>query len=409
MLIGVWVARHLGPSQFGLLNFAIAYVSLFGIIAGLGLQTIVVREIINTPESRDEILGSAAALLFFGGLLAYALTVGSFFWLRSSDTLARTLIAILSTTILLKLSEVVIYWFESQVESKYVVYTQNTAFLICSLFKVWLIYSDATVIHFAWVSVVEAILVAILLLVAFVSRTENLNILKFNIRRMRGLIASSWPLMLSGLSIMIYMKVDQIMLGQMVNDEAVGIYSAAVRISEAWYFVPIVIVASLFPTIIEAKKLSQERYYALLQRLFDLMVLISLFVAIPMTMASALIIKILYGSDYTGAGSILSIHIWAAIFVFIGVAGNVWFVIEKKPMLALKRTILGAILNIALNFYLIPLYGAVGAAAATVFSYFIADWGSDLTNLSTRKLFLMKLRSFNVIRAFKRIYSKQSE
>lgn len=407
MLIGVWVARYLGPSQFGLLNFAIAYVSLFGIIAGAGLQTIVVREIVNAPGSRDEVLGSAAALLFLGGVLAYILTVASFFWLRPSDTLARALVVILSTVTLFKLSEIAIYWFESQVESKYVVYAQNTAFIICSACKIWLIYSGATVIDFAWINLIEALIVAILLIVMLFARTENLNILKFSIKKMRGLLASSWPLMLSGLTIIIYMKIDQIMLGQLLNDEAVGVYSAAVRISEAWYFVPTAIVASFFPTIIKAKKISEERYYALMQRLFDLMTVISLFVAIPMTLASPFLIGILYGNDYIGAASILSIHIWTAIFVFIGVAGSAWFVIEKKPMLALQRSILGAIINILLNFYLIPLHGTDGAAIATVFSYFIAAWAADLTNLGTRKLFLMKLRSFNIIGAINRIYSKQ--
>jgi PST family polysaccharide transporter len=197
---------------------------------------------------------------------------------------------------------------------------------------------------------------------------------------------------------MIYMKIDQIMLGQMIDDEAVGIYSAALRISEVWYFIPMAIVASVFPAILEAKKRSEEQYYQRLQRLFDLIVLLSICVAVPMTFLSTPIISILFGSTYEEAGAVLAIHIWTAVFVFLGVASNRWFIIENRQMLSLQRTALGAMINIILNLLLIPRYGVLGAAWATVISQFSVNVLYDALQGVTRKMFFMKIRAFNPMR-----------
>ena len=159
---------------------------------------------------------------------------------------------------------------------------------------------------------------------------KRLNV-SFN--RMKTLLADSWPLLLSGIAILIYMKIDQIMLGQMIGDEAVGIYSAAVRVSEVWYFVPMAIVASVFPAILETKKRSEKLYYDRLQRLYDLMVWLAFFVALPMSFLSTTIVTILFGDTYKQAGTILSIHIWASVFVFLGVASGKWFLTENRQLM----------------------------------------------------------------------------
>lgn len=405
LLIGVWLARYLGPSQYGLLNFSIAFVSIFGIIAGAGLQSTVVREIINCPEDKGKILGSAAIIILLGGCIAYVLTVFGIFWIRPGDSSAINLVLILAIITLLKISEVAVYWFESQVESKYVVYSQNIAFFLCSALRAALIITGASVFYFAWVNVFEALLVAILLLSVFKMRSGKSETFSFDLEKMRGLLVASWPLMLNGLGIMVYMKTDQIMLGQILNDEAVGIYSSAVRISEAWYFIPTAIASSVLPTIINAKKNSHKQYYSLLQKLIDMMVILSLIVALPMTFLSTFFISFLYGDSYIGAASVLTIHIWTAIFVFIGFAGNIWFIVENKPMLVLERTALGALLNIVLNLVLIPKYGVEGAAFSTLISQFFATWGADLIHKNTRELFFMKLKAFNFILSLRRIFN----
>ena len=402
LIVGVWIARYLGPEQFGLLSFATAFVGLFGAIAGLGLQGIVVRDIVRDPSCVEETLGTAAVLQFIGGLLAYGLILGSIFWLRPDDALAKALVAILGSMMLFKVSEVVVYWFESQVLSKYTVWVQNSSFLVFSAIKIGLILNKAPLIAFAWATMAEALVVALLLGAMLGLRGPQLHHLRITLERAKSLLKDSWPLMLSGIAVAIYMKIDQIMLGQMVGDEAVGIYSAAVRISEVWYFIPMMIVASVFPAILEAKNRSEAQYYQRLQHLYDLMVWLSVGVALPMTFLSTPIVTLLFGEAFAASGSVLAIHIWAAVFVFLGVASSKWFLAENRQILSFQRAALGMVVNVILNFLLIPDFGAVGAALATVISYMMAGFFADLMQKETRKMFLMKVSALNLISIYQR-------
>lgn len=398
LFVGVWVARYLGPEQFGLLNFALAFVGLFGAIATLGLQGIVVRDLVRNPDDKEETLGTAAVLQFAGGLIAYGFILGAIFWLRPEDALAKMLVAILGSMILFKASEVAVYWFESQVLSKYTVWVKNGSFLIFAAIKVALILNSAPLTAFAWATMAEALVVALLMLLMLELRGPSLRHLRISLARAKRLLSDSWPLLLSSIAIMIYMKIDQIMLGQMVGDEAVGIYSVAVHISEVWYFIPMVIVASVFPAILEARNRSKKQYYRRLQRLYTIMAWLSISVALPMTFLSTPIVGLLFGEAYAGAGPVLAIHIWAGVFVFLGVASGKWFLAENRQILRLQRSVLGAIANIALNLLLIPLYGVFGAAIATVISYAIADMIFDFLQKETKRMFIMKLKAFNIFR-----------
>jgi len=404
LLVGVWVARYLGPEQFGLFSFASAFVGMFGAVAGLGLQSIVVRDIIRDPSCKEQTLGTAAVLQLLGGLLSYGCVLGSMFWLRPDDTLAKQLMIVLGSIMLFRFSDVSLYWFESQVLSKYIVWVQNGCFLIFAVIKVGLILSHAPLLAFAWATAAEALIVAVLIFLMLGLRGPKLQHLRFALLRAKTLLADSWPLLLSGMAIMVYMKIDQIMLGQMRGDDAVGIYSAAVRISEVWYFIPMMIVASVFPAILEAKTRDEAQYLQRLQRLYDLMVWLSVAIALPMTFLSTSIVVAVFGLAYAESGPVLAIHIWASVFVFLGVASNQWFVAENRQILSFQRTLLGALINVILNFMFIPNFGPLGAAVATVVAYAIAAFMSDAMQAETREMFSMKLNSLNI---FKFLYSNR--
>jgi PST family polysaccharide transporter len=402
LIVGVWVARYLGPEQFGLFNFATAFVGMFGAVAGLGLQGIVVRDLVREPSSKEEILGSAAALQLVGGLVAYGLILATIFWLRPDDALAKTIVAILGSMMLFKASEVAVCWFESQVLSKFTVWVQNGTFLVFASIKVLLILQGASLVAFAWVTVAEGLAVALMLLIVLALRGLRVRLLRVKVARAKSLLADSWPLLLSGIAVMIYMRVDQIMLGIMIGDEAAGIYSAAVKISEVWYFVPMTIARSVFPAILDSKKRCEEQYYQRMQRLYDFMVLLSISIALPMTFISTPVVVLLFGDAYVSAGSVLAVCIWAAVFVFLGVASGQWLLVENLQIFSLQRTVLGAIVNVVLNIALIPRYGILGAAWATVFAQLSAALLFDLIQKETRRMFIMKIRSMNVISAIRR-------
>jgi len=174
----------------------------------------------------------------------------------------------------------------------------------------------------------------------------------------------------------IYMKIDQVMLGNMTSSVVVGNYATAVKFSEIWYFFPVAICSSCFPAIIQAKKHSSQKYYLKLQQLYDLMVGIALLIAIPVTFCAKPLLIYLLGAEYADAGTILAWHIWAGIFVFLGVARSKWLMIENLTIFNFATTGLGALTNIGLNLWLIPHYQGIGAAIATITSYAIAAYFS---------------------------------
>jgi len=372
LLVGVWVARYLGPEQFGLLSFALAFVGMFAAVAGLGLQSIVVRDVVRDPSCKEETMGTAAVLQLLGGLLAYGSLMGTIFWLRPDDALAKLLVAILGSIMLLKFSEVALYWFESQVLSKYIVWVQNGCFLIFAVIKVGLIVSNAPLIAFAWTTAAEALMVAVLILFMLGLHGPKLQKLRFSLLRAKTLLSDSWPLLLSGMAIMVYMKIDQIMLGQMLGDDAVGIYSAAVRISEMWFFTISIVLASIFPSLAKHHANNSLKLNQIWVETYRVMFWISISVALFLTALSDLLVDLLYGVDYLGAGAVISIHVWAGVSVAIGSVWSKWLLLENRLSIGLYGHLIGVAINIILNFYLIPIYGISGAAFGTMFSYWLS-------------------------------------
>lgn len=403
LLVIGWVARYLGPAQFGLMNYAIAFVALFGSIATLGLNGIVVRDLVNAPESANATLGTAFMMQIFGGLLAFLLALTAINLARPDDALAKLMVAVLGFAMVFKATDAVKYWFESQIKSKYTVWVENAAFMLFAAVKVGLILTHANLMAFVWTAFAEGALVAVGLLAAYAWRGGRLGHWRVQYTRAKTLLKDSWPLILSSMAIMVYMRIDQIMLGYMLGDVAVGIYSAAVRISEVWYFIPIAIMASVFPSIIEARKISQIIYYQRLQKLYDLLVLVSLAVAIAATFMSSWIVDIMFGQSFIDAGPVLAIHIWAGIFVSLGLASGNWLILEGYQKDIFYRAALGAVINIVLNWILIPMYGVMGAAFSTVIAYFFAVF-SVYVRRATRPSAAMMLQAIFIKKSIGRFF-----
>lgn len=393
LVVGVWMARYLGPDQFGLWNFAIAFTALFGAFATLGLDGIVVRELVKNPERQHEILGSAFALKLIGGAIALSTTIFAISLVRNGETLTLYLVGLSATGFIFQSMNIIDFYFQAKIQSKYTVYASNGAFILMTMVKVSLLLTSAPLIAFAAVGLGEIILTAFFLMGVYQVKHRNILSWKYDGKLARELLQSSWPLIFSGLAVVIYMRIDQIMIGQLLGDRQVGLYSAAARISELWYFIPTAIVASVFPSIIEAKSYSETEYYKRLQKLFDLMVVLGFLIALPMSFMSNWCVTILYGDEYKDAANVLSIHIWSGVFVFLGVASSRWFIIENLQRYYLYRTLTGAILNIILNIILIPIYGISGAAWATLFSQAIASVFFNVFSGWTRRIFQMQMKS----------------
>lgn len=393
LLVGIWVARYLGAEQFGILSYAIAFVAIFSTIAKLGLDSIVVRELVIESSQKDKYLGTAFWLKFGGAFLSIAAVILALQFTSNNYT-TKLYVLIIASGMIFQSFEVVAFYFQSQVQAKYISSGKLIQLLLSSLLKIYLVCIDGDLKWFVLVSLVDQIALAAAYFIVYRRRQSGSFIQCFDYAIAKRLLKDSWPLIFSGFVVMIYMRIDQVMIKEMLGDKEVGIYSVAVRLSEAWYFIPMVITNSLLPSVINAKKVSQELYYARLQRLYSFMVWIAIAVAVPTTFLSDWIVAFLYGAAYLEAGEVLRVNIWAGVFVFLGVASSAWLTSENLQYIALYRTLSGAVINIVLNFVLIPIFGIIGAAVATLISYMVAAFLFDLFNKETRVMFFMKMDAF---------------
>ena len=309
---------------------------------------------------------------------------------QAEDETRRWLVTVIALGMLFQAFDVADLWFQSRVRSRLSVAAKSGAFLTLSVVKVWLILAQADVIAFAWVSTAEIALGAIGLIVAFRLDGNRWLDLRPDWKFMWGLLRESWPLFLSSLGAILYMRVDQVLLADMSGDREVGLYSAAVRLSEVWYLVPPVVVSSVMPFLTEARTRSQKIYYERTQQLLTVLVRVSVLVAIPMSVFSASLAGLIFGPSYTESGTILAIHAWSIVFVFLSAGMTPWIINERLAKLALYQTSLGAVVNISLNLYLIPRHGAVGAAISAVCAQCASIWLVNYFLVDGRKLFWLQ-------------------
>jgi O-antigen/teichoic acid export membrane protein len=394
LFVGVYVARSLGPERLGLLSYAGSFVGLFTALATLGLDGIMVRELVKTPERRDELLGTAFWLKAGGAILMWVGIVSAIPFTHN-DTQTNILIIIIAFAVIFQAFNVIDFSYQAEVKSRYVVYAQIVSLAVSSITKLIFIWISAPLVWFACVFLLDAVVRAVGLTTMYLKNGGKIWHWKWRWQTARVLLRDSWPLILSGMVISIYMKIDQVMIKEMLGAEQVGHYAVAVRLSEAWYFVPMAITSSVFPAIINAKKQSEELYYQRLQKLYDLMVWLAVAIALPTTFLAPWVIKVLFGEAFLPAASVLSIHIWAGVFVFLGVACSKWFIAENYIKKNFYRTFIGMVTNVVLNLILIPLYGIYGAAIATLLGQMTANLIYDIFDKQTYPSLKLKTNALN--------------
>ena len=401
LFVGIYVARYLGPERFGLLSYASSFVGIFVALATLGLDEVVVRELVKTPEQRERILGTSFLLKLVGTLLMWAAILVAIPF-TENDSQTNILIIIIAFGVLFQAFNVIDLSFQADVKSKYVVHAQFVQLIISSIVKIILVFNEAPLIWFASVFFLDAIVLALGLVFTYLHNSNKIFSWKWSYETSKNLLHDSWPLIFAGIVVSVYMKIDQLMIKEMLGAKEVGLYAAAVKLSEAWYFIPMAIASSLYPAIINARNFQKEVYYQKIQNLFDLMVWIAVSIALPTTFLSTLIVEFLYGKEYLGSSSVLIIHIWTGVFVFLGVASSKYLLAENFIKKTFYRTFIGALLNIIMNYYLIRIIGIEGAAISTLVSHFFAAYLYDFFDKDLRNMFIFKTKSL----LFYRLYAK---
>lgn len=393
LVVSIALARYLGPSEFGVYSLALALATFALTFSSLGLNHTLTREVVVAPAAAPSILATAIELRFIGAVVgAVSVVVVARVVYPQLETLGAMALA-LSVGILARSLDGLEFYFHARLRGRTLVTTRSVAAVTSALAVLGAIRLGAGPETFAVIKSAEFSLAAILLLAAFHFGSDSPGFAMPTLAHARSLLTKSWPLMLSSVGAIIYLKIDQAMLAAMAGPDAVGIYSVAAQLSEVWYFVPVAIATSAFPALLQARMTSTASYEVRLQRLYDLVAVLGLFSAAVISWLSPWLIGLLYGPQFTGAAAVLSLHVWASVFVFMRAVLSKWLIAEELYLFSLVTHGAGALANVALNYVLIPSHGPVGAAAATVISYSVASYGALFFHPKTRPAGWMMTRA----------------
>ncbi|MFZ2948658.1 MAG: flippase [Desulfuromonadaceae bacterium] len=393
LLVSVWLIRYLGPEQFGLLSYALAFVAMFSAVATLGLDSIVVRDIVLEPERTDEILGTAFTLKLMGGMLTliFSLTVIAF--LKPGELITFWLVGLTAAGTVFQAVDTVDLWFNSQTCSRYSVYAKSCVFLLISSAKIVLIITKAPLVAFAWAGLAEVFVGAVGLIAIY--RITGGSIFRWRPNYHLGirLLKHSWPLLFAYMSYMVYMRIDQVMIGSMLDSQAVGLYSAATRIFELPVTLVVLIASSSFPALTRLYTENiKEFYYRYFQITYFFTIFSVLLLCLTLLWGKNLII-LFFGEKFTTSYSILSIQIFGLIFMANAGLRSTYLTISGNQRIILITTILSAVMNIVLNYFMIPVLKVYGAALATTITQLCSLLLFNIFFKETRKMMQIQLQT----------------
>lgn len=369
LVIGMITARYLGPSNYGIINYSASFVSLFTVICTLGLEGVIIKQFVDYPEQEGTVLWSGIAMRCLSSILSiFAITI-IVCLLNPGDSLMLTVAILQSISLFFRSFELIDFWYQSKLKSKYVTIIKSTAYILISIYKIVLLVLKKDIRWFAFSNTLDMIIIALLLVLSYY-RYGGKGF-RISISICKSLIKQSYHFILSGLMVTLYGHVDKIIIGQMMNEKSVGLYSVAISICAQWNFVPMAIINSARPVIMKEKTLDEDKYIKRLKQLYSSIIWLNILFCSAVTVLSRYIIQFLYGDEYLGSTTSLMIVVWSTLFSLLGSARGIWIISEKKNQYVKKYIFWGAMFNIVLNMILIPLIGIEGAAIATLITQIV--------------------------------------
>lgn len=374
-IVSIWVIRYLGAENYGVLAYALSLTMIVDVIATFGMRSTVVRELVQDPEHEGEIMGSTVGFKVLTGFLSAAVLI-AFGWFTAADSEVFPILVVLSLSLPVSALSALDLTFQASLQSQYAVAARTAALVLSLGLRVVLLLAGASLFAFAVASAVELALGGLAFAVMYWWKHASLLSLRFRTGLAWRLMSMSWPFLLSALAASVYLKVDQVMLHAFSTSREVGQYAAAARISEIWYFIPIAAASSLLPMLVKRRLEDPRLYRANLQRAFDVNAWMAIALSLSITILAVPGVALLYGADFDGTADILRVHTWAAPFIFMGTVLGRALIAEDLRKFEISRHAVGALLNVTLNLLLIPRFGGMGAAIATVASYAFASYAA---------------------------------
>ena len=365
LVVSLIMARYLGPSNFGLINYATSFTAFFAPLCTLGINSLLVKEFVDKPDREGEVIGTSLVLRGISSILSAITIIAVVNVIDKDEPTTILVVGLCSIGLVFQVFNTFNYWFQRYLRSKFTAIATLIAYLITAVYRVILIITGQNVVWFALATSVDYICLAVILFIFY--RKSNGQHLRFSWGYGKSLLSRSKYLILSGMMVAIYGHTDKLMLKQMLDLSETGFYSTATTINTMWCFILAALIDSMFPSVMEAHKSGNEALFKKKNRqMYAIVFYISMTVAVLFNIFAELIIYILYGNAYMSAAMPLRIISWYTAFSYLGVARSAWIVSENKQGHLIKLYAAAALGNVVLNYLLIPMWGASGAAVASL-------------------------------------------
>jgi O-antigen/teichoic acid export membrane protein len=395
VLVGIYVARYLGPAQFGELSYALAIVAFLTVFTRLGMESILVRELAKRPEQAKFYMGTAFVLMLISAVVGVTI-IGGITYLLEGDSSTRLYVWIISSGVIFQVFLVIDYSFQAQVRAKLSSIAKSAALIFSSVLKTFLVWSEADLVYFIVVYAIDyAVLALALFLIHLISRQPSFFAC-FRKEIVKPLLSSAWPMIMSGIATIALVKIDQLMIKNMLDTNELGLYAAAAKIYGGWVAITFALGMSLLPMLVNLKKGPETDYENRLKQLFSVFFWVSVLFSLSITVVSEDLVSLLFGIEYSAASSVLVILVWASVFASLGVMTTRYLIVEGMQKKIAKRNWIAVGINVPLNYFFIQWMGIEGAAWVTLISLFIVhyviDWVDDdlrtLINVKNSAIFL---------------------
>lgn len=404
LVMGMITARYLGPSNFGVINYTASFVAFFTSVCTLGLNGIIVKELIDNPNKEGEILGTSIYMRLVSSLLSSISILIIIKLINPKEDIFLIIAFLQVLSLIFQSFDMINYWYQAKMMSKFCVITQSIGYLVMTVYRIVILLLNKSVEWFAFCTSLDMLVISSLLLISYYKNGGQK--LSFSMMRAKTMIGKSYHFILSGLMVAIYGQMDKIMLGKMLNTDVVGYYSTAANICSMWTFILMAIIDAARPIIMQVRTESRLLYKKRIKQLYAAIIWISFSVAILFSIFSKYIIIILYGEAFIPAVETLKIISWSTAFSYLGVARSIWLVCENKQKYVKYLSFMGAMCNLILNAILIPIIGINGAAVATLITQIVTNFIAPMIIKETREnsiyileaIFLKDVISTNVIK-----------
>lgn len=364
LVVGALSARYLGPSNYGLISYGSAFVSFFMSFCTLGINSVIIKDFVDNPDQQGETIGSSIMLRILSSILSVIMIVSIVGILDKGEPLTIIVVLLCSISLIFHCFDTLNYWFQSLYKSKVTSMATLVAYIATSVYRVVLLMLGKDIRWFAFATSIDYIVLSVILFAVY--KRNGGPKLSFSITKSKQLLSKSYHYILSGMMVAIYGQTDRLMLKQMMDETTVGYYTIATTVCNMWVFVLAAIIDSMYPTILKLYKESKDKFERKNRQLYAVVFYVSVIVSLLICLLGDVAINILYGRDYASAGGVLKVVTWYTAFSYLGVARNAWIVSNDKQKYLKYMYVAAAIINVILNYFLIPLWGAIGAAVASL-------------------------------------------